>query len=336
MRQIFHLKREKEKQNMGILDKVKKKYAKIIDQLDALNHRTEILCDKIEQQSKEIELLHKTIRKNSKKINALQKKSDEVYNSSIKSQEEIFKNKEEIYKNQEQLLKISQLQDNVYGIAQENNWAFVFNNTITQSDWLVDKNFSLGRWAIGYQCAYVIYRVLHQVEPKKILELGLGQSTKLISQYSNYYKDVHHTVVESDPQWIQFFNANYSFHKNMEILQCPYTFEDFQGHTGIRVFEGLDQKINGRKFDLIVIDAPLGGDMDEISRIDILKNIPQCLAKSFVIVFDDINRSADYNSFCAIQKVLDDSGIAYAVGSYQGQKITGVIVSDDLKFICSM
>lgn len=328
---------------MGIFNKAKKTIMLIIDKIDALNHQTEILCNKIEEQSKEIELLHKMIRKNSKKINVLQKKLDEVYDSSIKSQEGIYKNQEEIFKNQEQIYKVNldlaeirKLQNKVYGVAQENNWAFVFNNTITQSDWLVDKTFSLGRWAIGYQCAYVIYRVLHQVEPKEILELGLGQSTKLISQYSNYYKDVHHTVVESDPQWIQFFDANYSFHKNMEILQCPYTFEDFQGHTGIRVFEGLDQKINGRKFDLIVIDAPLGGDMNEMSRIDILKNIPQCLAESFVIVFDDINRSADNNTFRAIQKVLNDSGIAYAVGSYRGQKIAGVIVSDDLKFICSM
>lgn len=328
---------------MGLIEQAKKKIAIIIDKIDALNHQTEILCDKIEEQSKEIELLHKTVRKNSKKINTLQKKLDEVYESSVKSQEGIYKNQEEIFKNQEQIYKVNldlaeirKLQNKVYGVAQENNWAFIFNNTITQSEWLVDKSFSLGRWAIGYQCAYAIYRALCQAEPKEILELGLGQSTKLISQYSNYYKDVHHTVVESDPQWIKFFNDNYSFNKNMEILQCPYTFEDFQEHMGIRVFEGFDQKINGRKFDLIVIDAPLGGDMDEISRIDILKNIPQCLAKSFVIVFDDINRSADYNSFCAIQKILDDSGIAYAVGSYQGQKITGVIVSDDLKFICSM
>ena len=55
-----------------------------------------------------------------------------------------------------------------------------------------------------------------------------------------------------------------------------------------------------------------------------------------VVVFDYINRSADHKTFCAIQKCLDDSGIAHAVGSYHGQKITGVIVSDDLKFIRSM
>ena len=328
---------------MGIFNKAKKKISQIIDQLDALNNRAEILCTKIEEQSKEIELLHKTVRKNNKKNNTLQKKLEEVYDSNIKNQEGIFKNQEQIYKNQQQIYQINsnlaeirKLQNNVYGVVQENNWAVIFNNTIAHSDWLADKSFSLGRWAIGYQCAYVIYRVLCQVQPKKILELGLGQSTKLISQYSNYYKDVHHTVVESDPQWIQFFNDNYSYNKNMEILQCPYTFEDFQGHIKIRVFEGFDQKINGREFDFIVIDAPLGGDMDEMSRIDILKNIPQCLAESFVIVFDDINRAADHKTFCAIQKCLDDSGIAHAVGSYHGQKITGVIVSDDLKFIRSM
>lgn len=328
---------------MGMIDKAKKKIAKIIDQLDTLNNRAEALYTIIEDQAKEIELLQKTARKNSKKINALQKKLEEVCVVSIQNQEGIYKNQEQICKNQEQIYKINsdfadirKLQNNIYGVVQENNWAAIFNNTIVQSDWLVDKSFSLGRWAIGYQCAYVIYRVLEQVKPKEILELGLGQSTKLISQYSNYYKNVHHTVVESDPQWIEFFKDNYSYNKNMEILQCPYAFEDFQGHTGIRVFEGFDQKINGRKFELIVIDAPLGGDMDEMSRIDVLKNIPECLAESFVIVFDDINRSGERNTFGAIQKCLDDNGIAYAVGTYRGQKIAGVIVSDDLKFIRSM
>lgn len=231
---------------------------------------------------------------------------------------------------------INQLQRDTLALAHENNWAFIFNNTISESEWLTKKSLSLGRWAIGYQCSYVLYRVLNEFRPKHILELGLGQSTKIIGQYSNHYKEVQHTVVESDSQWIEFFMHSYPLEGNTNILHCNYAMEDFQDHSGIRVFEGLDEAIKDKQFDLIVIDAPFGGDMPELSRIDILKNLPQCLNKSFVIIFDDINRFGERNSFNTILKILEASDIAYAVGSYHGQNITGVIVSDDLKYIRSM
>lgn len=231
---------------------------------------------------------------------------------------------------------ITQLQRDTLAFAHENNWAFVFNNTVAESEWLTKKSLSLGRWAIGYQCSYVLYRVLNEVKPKHILELGLGQSTKIIGQYSNYYKEVQHTVVESDPQWIDFFTRDYPLDENTKILQCDYAMEDFQEHSGIRVFKGLDEKIKDKKYDLIIVDAPFGGDMNELSRIDILKNIPQCLNDSFVIIFDDINRLGERNTFNTVRKILDDNDITYAVGSYHGQNITGVIVSDDLKYIRSM
>lgn len=232
--------------------------------------------------------------------------------------------------------EITKMQRNILGFTQENNWAFVFNNTVAESEWLSKKSFSLGRWAIGYQCSYVLYRVLDEVKPKHILELGLGQSTKFIGQYSDYYKEVQHTVVESDPQWIDFFTHENPLSGNTNVLQCEYAMEDFQGHSNIRVFKGLNEKIKNKKYDLIVIDAPFSGDMNELARIDILKNIPQCLEESFVIIFDDINRLGERNSFNAIRRILDDNNIAYAVGSYHGQNITGVIVSDDLKYIRSM
>ncbi len=83
-------------------------------------------------------------------------------------------------------------------INKEILWAETFNNTISDSNWLKDKSFSPGRWAVGYQYLYAVYRILNAVKPKKILELGLGQSTKLLNQYAKANKDVKHTVVEHD------------------------------------------------------------------------------------------------------------------------------------------
>ena len=83
--------------------------------------------------------------------------------------------------------------------ASEAVWAQIFNNTISESLWLKDKTFSPGRWAVGYPYLYVMYRVLNETRPKRILELGLGQSTRMIAQYAAAFQDVEHIVVEQRP-----------------------------------------------------------------------------------------------------------------------------------------
>ena len=49
-------------------------------------------------------------------------------------------------------------------------WAHIFHDTIVESTWLKDKTFSPGRWAVGYPYLYVMYRILNEVHPKRILE----------------------------------------------------------------------------------------------------------------------------------------------------------------------
>ena len=71
---------------------------------------------------------------------------------------------------------------------------------------------------MGYQYLYAVYRILNTVKPKKILELGLGQSTKLLSQYAKTNKEVKHIVVEHDQEWIDFYKKENEVAENMEIL----------------------------------------------------------------------------------------------------------------------
>lgn len=47
-----------------------------------------------------------------------------------------------------------------------------------------------------------------KIRPKNILELGLGQTTKLTSQYANHFDDVKLTVFETDEDWIEVFSEN--------------------------------------------------------------------------------------------------------------------------------
>lgn len=90
-------------------------------------------------------------------------------------------------------------------VAMESVWANVFHDATRNSEWLTDKAFCPSGGAICYQTMYVAYRILNDVKPKRILELGLGQSTKLIGQYAAAHQGVSHKVVENNADWISFF-----------------------------------------------------------------------------------------------------------------------------------
>ena len=220
--------------------------------------------------------------------------------------------------------------------AAETTWAEIFNNTITGSTWLKNQAFSPGRWAVGYPALYVIYRVLNEFRPKRILELGLGQSTRMISQYAAAYTDVEHFVVEHDPEWISFFKNDFELSPNTEIRQLDRKFVPYKEADAVRVFKDFSETFAGRKFDFIFIDAPLGGDMKIYARIDILSLLPQCLSDSFVIMIDDCERSGEINTIGEIKSVLNESNVEYRIGSYEGNKKISLLCSKNIAFLTTM
>ena len=235
--------------------------------------------------------------------------------------------------------KVRMLQDDVKrckGYASETVWAEIFNNVISGSRWLQNTSFSAGRWAVGYQYLYVMYRVLNEIRPRHILELGLGQSTRMIGQYASSHKQVEHFVVEHDPEWIDFFSRDFTLSERSKIIKLDRELIPFKEAEAVRVFKGFEEQFSGRKFDFISIDAPFGGDMKQYARIDVLKMLPDCLADSFIIMIDDTERPGETNTVNAMKEQLKQSGIAFAVGRYSGNKDCTVICSNDLKFVCSM
>lgn len=215
-------------------------------------------------------------------------------------------------------------------------WAEVYNNTIVDSPWLKDKAFSPGRWAVGYPYLYVMYRILNEVQPQNILELGLGQSTKMIGQYTSYYEKVRHQVVEHDPEWIDFFKKNYSLSEGTTLIQLNREFVSYKEAEKVRVFKDFSQTFKEEKFDFISIDAPFGGDMKIYARIDVLQMIPACLAEDFIIMIDDCERSGEAHTVMEMERVLQENQILYKKGKYSGKKDCIVIASNALKFVCSM
>lgn len=220
--------------------------------------------------------------------------------------------------------------------SSESLWAEVFHDTIASSRWLVDKALSPGRWAVGYPYLYVLYRVLDEARPMRILELGLGQSTKVISQYAAADARVHHIVVEHDERWTEFFSRHFGLPCVTQVLRCEWGNESYDGVEGVRIYSGLAERIRGQRFDLISIDGPLGGDMTEYARIDVLRMMPDILSDSFAIMIDDCERPGEARTSRAMCEALTLAGVDFKRGNYRGDKDVAVICSLDWAFLCSM
>lgn len=138
-------------------------------------------------------------------------------------------------------------------------WAHVYHDTIRESDWLVDKSISPGRWAVGYNFLYVLYRVLNDSMPKKILELGLGQSTKLTMQYAQKFA-AEHLVVEHDERWRDWFIRTLKFQHNATKF-CLFSLIEKGGLSDkYYEYQGFEEKLSLLKdIEVVLIDGPFGG-----------------------------------------------------------------------------
>lgn len=220
---------------------------------------------------------------------------------------------------------------------EENVWANVFHDATNQTEWMKKSNFTPGRWAIGYQTLYVLYRVLNEIQPQSILELGLGESTKMITQYVDTHKEVIHKVVEHDENWIKIFKDRTVLSERTDIIVKKLSTDGtMNGINDIRIYDDFSEVIMPATYDLIVIDAPWGGDMKEYARIDIAGIMPGCLKKSFVILVDDYNRIGEQKMVGYMKKLLEDNGVEYAMAKYEGAKDLAVITSKDLGFVCTL
>ncbi len=231
-------------------------------------------------------------------------------------------------------------QRDLYNQNRELIYANIFHDTIKGSEWLPDDfPMSPGNAALGYPALYVLYRILNEFHPKRILETGLGQSTKLISLYNKKYEDCRHWVVEHDNSWIDFFTNHFKVPETTEIVELPIddiSIDFGKGSSNVTVYGGFAERFEGQVFDFMCIDAPFGFRSPQYARVDLFGILPECLAKSFVIFLDDCNRDGEKNTLKLMSELLSEHDIPHYSNIYVGEKGTGIIVSKDLAFLCSL
>lgn len=306
--------------------------AKQLDELNSkIDHLEQLLNDILEQQEKLVSQGNKQFADTTSSFKSASTDLKHVVNECRASLEAYITNEAVLASTTRRIEKSTN----------EVLWAETFNSAIKGSSWIQDKPFCPGRWAVGYQFLYVLFRVLNEFKPENILELGLGQSTSMTKAYVASHPVSNHIVIEHDSEWISFYQENEDLVPPTDILQLDIDLFDVQETYGcsheVRKYVGFSEALASRKFDLLIVDAPFGYDMKELARIDILDIVRNdCLASSFVIMVDDYDRDGEKGMVKHLKTILDEMRIEYAEGAYAGNKTTYIITSPDKVFLTSM
>ena len=230
--------------------------------------------------------------------------------------------------------------DVLLGFEKEAVWAQVFNNAIAGSEWATGMSLWPGRFSVGYAYLFVLYRALTTLRPKRILDIGLGITTRFFEGYTRAEPEVRYTVVENNAEWIAFFANNEPFPPQAEVLHLPAVSTPYQEDENVLMYQGFAGALQGRQFDLLSIDGPFGGkEMGEDrarSRVDILSILPDCLAPSFVMLIDDYHRIGEQRTVADIEALLAARGIETRGKAYAGTKKFYVLVSPDNEFLLTL
>ncbi|WP_347924932.1 hypothetical protein [Pontimicrobium sp. SW4] len=213
----------------------------------------------------------------------------------------------------------------------ENEWANVYHDSIRGKAWLEELPLNIGRWAGNYAFFYVLNRVLADYKPKKILEFGLGESSKFINAtLKNELTESTHKIIEESNEWKNHFITNHDLSSHSKIVICPLKKEEVKGFS-VNIYDSLD-KYTKSKFDLYVVDGPFGSA--RYSRYDIVKLAEHFEATDeFIIIFDDYNRQGEQDTVKELLLLFKKLNITIYKGIYVGSKRVLVLGTQKYKFI---
>lgn len=230
--------------------------------------------------------------------------------------------------------KNKQNQFEMIGLLKEIEWAHVYHDSIRGKKWLENLSLNIGRWAGNYAFFYVLNRILNDYRPSEILEFGLGESTKFISKYiENELLETNHLVFEQDETWKSSFNKKFELSNRVTINILPVEKRDVKGFLS-NSYQELDKAIT-KKFDLYIIDGPIGSD--HYSRYDIVEIAKKFEEKDeFIIIMDDYNRKGEQETVDDLLQLLESKNIMPYKRVYRGNKSLLVIVTEKYKYITSL
>ena len=171
-------------------------------------------------------------------------------------------------------------------------------------------------------------------KPKSILELGLGESSKFISEFLNHdLKDSNHTIIEQDKNWQESFISNFNLCERSKIRICEME-KVMVKNFPVNMYKELENNINAH-YDLYIVDGPHGSArFSRFNIVEIINN--KTIIDDLIIIIDDFNRQGEKDTAKELLKIFEKRKIKVFSGVYHGNKSLLVIATEKYKYLSSL
>lgn len=188
----------------------------------------------------------------------------------------------------------------------------------------------------------LLYKVLRLCRPAAVLELGSGQTTKLLAAY--YHEDPRRLVVtlEENQAWgnlvlPEITRAGACHEYRVAALERRRFRCAGSGREVEVSWYRNTEDLATRKFDLILVDGPSAPPGSRgaagYARAGFLQYLPGLLKESFVIILDDCDRHGEHATVGLLEEMLRSLRIAFVRFDVQGTKTQSVVCSPDRAFL---
>jgi len=225
-------------------------------------------------------------------------------------------------------------QNRIIAQNEELLWASVFHDSIRGKNGIGDLSLNIGRWAGNYSFFYVLNRILIDYQPKRIIEFGLGESSKFVSTYlDNYLFNSEHLIIEQDSNWQTIFESKFELSSRSVIKVLPLIKKKIKEYY-FNGYDNIESEITST-FDLYIIDGPFGSP--NYSRFDVF-TLAEKLSKQdeFIILMDDYDRHGERETVNELLKMFKNKKIDIFRETYKGIKSVTVIGTKKYKYVASL
>jgi hypothetical protein len=219
----------------------------------------------------------------------------------------------------------------LYGrIVKEHQYLLSLHYNLKAVGW-DDFTFFPDGFAANASLLYLLFKILHKTKPKRILELGSGQSTKFTTRYVKEHEEAEITIIEDCEEWFEKTKPDIFPSKRSRYICSPLE----QTKIGRRKrlwYSTMVLAEEDTTYDLILVDGPFG--TRRFSRVGITNYLPKIIDKNnFIIVFDDAARIGELDSIRTIKKIFRKQSIPYLEFHVYGSKKQTCLLSPNFSFL---
>lgn len=157
--------------------------------------------------------------------------------------------------------------------------------------------------AAGPLLLYLLIRALGELPISRVLDIGAGLTTRVLRASGKEFLTLEH-----DSAWAAA----------MGVVPTPLT--AIPGPDGGLAWYDIAPP---RRFDLVIVDGPPG--TRRWSRYGIVHHVPEWCLEQWAVLWDDLDRPGDLESFAALIERLRSQNVAHDHVLIDGDRAVGII-----------